>query len=123
MRNDLDALEQRTKFFAITVIRFCLSLSRGTVIRFVGDQLARAAGSVAANHRAMRRSRSSREFAAKLQIVNEEIDESVLWLEIVDELLPHLRLQVKAVIAEGIELRSIFARARSTTRQRLSREQ
>jgi four helix bundle protein len=120
MRTGIDALEQRTKLFAISVIRFCLSLDRRTVIRFVGDQLARAAGSVAANHRAMRRARSTREFAAKLQIVNEEIDESVLWLEILEAVLADVPATLKPVMAEGIELRSIFARARATTRERFS---
>ena len=117
---DLDALENRTKLFAISVIRFCLSLDRRTVIRFVGDQLARAAGSVAANHRAMRRSRSTREFSAKLQIVNEEVDESVLWLEIIRAVVPELRVQSNPVLVEATELRSIFARARATTRERRS---
>jgi hypothetical protein len=68
----------------------------------------------------MRRSRSTREFAAKLQIVNEEIDESVLWLEIVDEIAPGFRSTLTPLLAEGLELRAIFARARSTTRQRLN---
>ena len=120
MRADIDALERRTKSFAIAAIRLCAPLEQVPGIRFVGGQLARSAGSVAANHRAMRRSRSTREFASKLQTVNEEIDESVLWLEIVDEIVPEFRAMLTPLHAEGLELRAIFAKARSTTRQRLA---
>jgi four helix bundle protein len=71
----------------------------------------------------MRRARSTREFAAKLQIVNEEIDETVLWLEILEAVLADIPATLKPVMAEGIELRSIFARARATTRERFSPRQ
>ncbi len=118
MRNDIDAFEQRTKNFAIAAIRLSAPLEHVPGIRFLSGQLARSAGSVAANHRAMRRSRSTREFASKLQIVNEEIDESVLWLEIVDEIEPGFRSKLTPLLKEGLELRSMFAAARSTTRKR-----
>ena len=54
----------------------------------------------------------------KLQIVNEEIDESVLWLEIADAVLPNRDADVNRVLREGVELKSIFATARKTTRDR-----
>ncbi len=120
MRPGLDALERRTKAFAVAAIRLSASVEPQPGLRIVGTQLARAAGSVAANHRAMRRARSMREFASKLQTVNEEIDETVLWLDIVDDVAPGLRATVTPLRAEGLELRAIFARARATTRQRLS---
>jgi four helix bundle protein len=88
-------------------------------MRAVSAQLGRAAGSVAANHRAMRRARHTREFAAKLQIVNEEADECPLWLQIAEDLCPHLSERIKPLLKESRELRAIFARARKTTRQRL----
>jgi four helix bundle protein len=119
MRDGIGVLERRTKSFAIAAIRVSGPIEQTPGLRFVAGQLSRSAGSVAANHRAMRRSRSTREFAAKLQIVNEEIDESVLWLEIVDEIAPEFRPNLTPLLAEGLELRAIFARARATTRQRL----
>ena len=79
---DLDRLEERTKQFAIAVIRLCAELEGARGVRQLAWQLSDSAGSVAANHRAMRRARSTREFAAKLQIVNEEVDEAALWLAI-----------------------------------------
>ena len=89
----------------------------------VGDmarQLGRAANSVAVNHRAVRRARSLKEFAAKLQVVNEEVDEAVHWLEVLLEsgLAPEIDFQ--CLIQEGRELRAIFSTARKTTRERRS---
>jgi len=68
----------------------------------------------------MRRSRSNREFAAKLQIVCEEADESVLWLEVAAaSVSDHLKPKTDTLLAEAKELRAILSKARSTFRGRL----
>jgi four helix bundle protein len=121
MREWIDELENRTKQFAIEVIKLCAGLEDVRGMRQLSWQLADSAGSVASNHRAMRRGRSDREFAAKLQTVNEEIDESVMWLEIADAVLTTPNSQVRQLLQEGVELRSIFATARKTTRERQNR--
>ena len=115
-----EALEKRTRRFALDVIRVCQRLAGASVIGDMARQLGRAANSVAVNHRAVRRSRSLKEFASKLQVVNEEVDETVHWLELLveSELAPSVDL--RSLIQEGRELRAIFATARKTTRKRLS---
>ena len=130
MREWIDRLEERTKQFAIDVVCLCDELGELPALRHVGWQLNDAAGSVASNHRAMRRARSDREFAAKLQVVNEEIDEAQLWLEIADAVIekqrqrarrvpgPNCLVALKASLVEAGELRSIFASARRTFRDR-----
>jgi four helix bundle protein len=118
MREGLDQLEARTKQFAIQAIRLCARLEGVTGLRHVAWQLAAASSSVASNHRAMRRARSTREFAAKLQIVNEEVDETAHWLEIAEAILPAPDVELQSLLREAIELRSIFARARATLRDR-----
>jgi four helix bundle protein len=80
-------------------------------------QILKASGSVAANHRAMRRARSAKEFKAKLQIVDEESDESVCWLEILSQLDTGRTDDVIALLAEARELRAIFAKAKATARR------
>jgi four helix bundle protein len=60
----------------------------------------------------MRRARSRREFAAKLQIVNEEVDECVYWLELVTR-RPAALPTAQVVLEEARELRAIFAKARA----------
>jgi hypothetical protein len=54
--------------------------------------------------------------------VNEEIDESVLWLEISEAVLTTPDAVIRDLHREGIELRSMFAAARKTTRRRLRKK-
>jgi len=76
-------LKERTKAFAITVIRFVEGMPRSRSSFVLGDQLLRSATSVAANYRAACRARSRREFVAKLGIVEEEADEAGFWIELI----------------------------------------
>lgn len=87
-------------------------------------QVSAAAGSVAANHRAMRRARSTREFAAKLQIVHEESDEAVHWLEVIRlaNRDADVASRLDGLVAEGSRQRNLFGRARATTRHRYPRD-
>ncbi len=121
MRDDIDRLEERTKRFAVEVVALCVALERLSGLRNSSSQLNRAAGSVAANHRAMRRARSTREFGSKLQVVSEETDECVLWLEILQANCSSV--DVAPLLREARELRAIFAKAKATTRARLAAEQ
>ena len=78
-------LRERTKAFALTVIRLVQDLPRDRAADVIGHQLLRAGTSVAANYRSARRARSRREFLAKMGIVEEEADESSFWLELLVE--------------------------------------
>ena len=77
-----EQLKARTKQFAIQVIKLVRVLPRNEESRVIGRQLLRSATSVAANYRAVCRSRSKAEFISKIGIVVEEADESVFWLEL-----------------------------------------
>ena len=78
-------LRARTKAFALAVIRLVQSLRYTKSNDVLGKQLLRSGTSVAANYRAARRARSRREFIARMGIVEEEADESQLWLELLSE--------------------------------------
>jgi four helix bundle protein len=78
-------LKTRTKQFALRVIRMSDALPRRMAADVVGRQLVRSATSVAANYRAACRARSRADFVSKMGIVEEEADESCLWLEIIEE--------------------------------------
>src|SRR5438093_3687423 len=75
-------LRERTKAFALGVIRLVQDLPRNRAADVIGHQLLRAGTSVGANYRSARRARSRREFLAKMGIVEEEADESSFWLEL-----------------------------------------
>lgn len=75
-------LKDRTRAFALGIIRFVETLPRTTPGRVIGNQLLRSGTSVAANYRAATRARSRREFIAKLGIVEEEGDETLFWIDL-----------------------------------------
>ena len=79
-------LKDRTRSFAIDVIRFCAGLPKAQGFSIVGKQLMRSASSVGANYRAACRAKSKADFIAKLSIVEEEADESTYWMEILEGL-------------------------------------
>jgi four helix bundle protein len=78
-------LRDRTKKFALRVIRLCSALPNSDAARILGKQLLRSGTSVAANYREASRGRSDAEILAKLGIVEQELDESMLWIELIVE--------------------------------------
>jgi len=80
-----DEFRQRTKQFALRVIRAVKTLQRDKADWELGRQLLRCGTSVGANYRAACRARSTAEFIAKLGIVEEEADEAVFWMEVMIE--------------------------------------
>ena len=85
MESQNDIYRQRTKQFAINIIRLVDGLPKSTSSFVLGKQLLRSATSVAANYRAMCLARSDAEKFAKLCIVVEEADETLFWLELIGE--------------------------------------
>ena len=78
-------LRDRTKQFAMRVVRLFAALPKTTLAQTLGKQALRSGTSVAANFREASRARSHAEFVAKLGIVEQELDETLLWLEILVE--------------------------------------
>ncbi|PIF44219.1 four helix bundle protein [Chryseobacterium sp. 52] len=77
---------ERTKNFSILIIKSLATLPYSDDVSIIRKQIIRSATSVAANYRAVSRARSEKEKFAKICIVVEEIDETQLWLEIIQEL-------------------------------------
>jgi four helix bundle protein len=78
-------LKERTKAFALRIIRLYGALPKTNEAQVLGKQLLRSGTSVAANYREACRARSDAELISKLGIVEQELDESLLWLELVTE--------------------------------------
>jgi four helix bundle protein len=70
-------LFERTRLFALSVVRFCRTLPRTDEAQETAKHLRRSANSTRSNYRASRKGRSREEFQAKLQIAFEEADECV----------------------------------------------
>ena len=109
---------QRTKSFALQVVKTVLALPRLDTAGNLGKQLLRSGTSVGANYRAACRARSTADFVAKLKIVEEECDESIYWMELlVDAGLFPLRY-LDGLLREANEILSMIVAALRTLRLR-----
>lgn len=97
-------LRDRTKKYALRVIRLAQSLPDDKVSRVISNQLLRSGTSVGANYRAACRAKSPADFCSKMTTVEEETDESMYWMELIIEggLMPDTRLQPLYKEAEEI---------------------
>ena len=103
-----EELKQRTKAFALRIMKLVRTLPKDVPGKVIAHQLMRSASSVGANYRSACRGRSKAEFLAKLGVVLEEADESGHWLELIidDGMLP--RARVIALHKEADELCAII---------------
>src|SRR5690349_11202336 len=115
-----EILKNRTKMFAIDVARFCEDLPPRFSILSYSRQLIRISSSVGANYRAACRAKSTADFINKLKIVEEEADESVYFLELIDELENSKKESITKLKKEGNELLAITLAPINTARQRKS---
>lgn len=111
-----EILRNRTKQFAVAIVKFSRTLPKTDEARIIGKQLLRSATSVAANYRAVGRSRSRAEFIAKIGTVVEEADESVFWLEILEETEIVQKSRAESLLSEANELLAIFAASQRTVK-------
>ena len=109
-------LLSRTKQYAIANARLVLSIPVNMVNRNYCDQLARSASSTGANYRAACRAKSKPDFINKLKIVEEELDETMFFLELLVELNPELKEKITPIYKEGNELLSIIVSSINTLR-------
>jgi four helix bundle protein len=110
-------LKKRTKEFAKNIILLCRSLPNNREGRLIGDQLFRSGTSVAANYRAACRGRSKAEFVSKLAIVEEEADETMFWLEIIQEMSISNNPLVDDLLKESDEIVAIIVSSIRTTKK------
>src|SRR5881275_3040584 len=116
MRNEPD-LKKRTKAFALRILKLVDALPKTTAGRALASQIVRSGTSVAANYRAACRAKSTADFIAKMGIVEEEGDETLFWLELLEEaeLIPVAKSS--AIKQEANELIAITVASIKTARR------
>ncbi len=110
-----DMMVSRTKDVAIRVIKMVNSFPNKTAYFVIGKQVLKSATSTAANYRAVLRSRSKKEFFAKLSIVIEECDETLFWLQMLEDGELIEKEKIAKLKQEVEELLKILAKARKNT--------
>src|SRR5438128_12057906 len=113
--SELD-LKNRTKAFALRVLKLADAVPKTTAGRALASQIVRSGTSIAANYRAACRAKSTPDFIAKMAIVEEEADETLFWLELLgeSELVPAAKL---TAIKQADELIAITVASIKTARR------
>jgi four helix bundle protein len=119
-----EELKNRTKNFAIRIIRLVETFPNKPACWTITNQIIRSSTSVAANYRAVCRAKSDKDFISKMGTVIEEADETLFWLEMIEELNITADLSKKKELEflqkEANELVSIFVASNKTIKKRLN---
>jgi four helix bundle protein len=107
-------LKERTKQFALRVMKLVDALPRTVQGRAIANQIIRSATSVAVNYRTACRARSRAEFVAKIGVVEEEADESCFWLELIIDSGLLTEERIRPLLSEAGELVAIMAASRKS---------
>jgi four helix bundle protein len=101
-------LRERTKAFALRIIRLYGALPKKVEAQVIGKQVLRAGTSIGAHYREGRRARSDAEFISKISVALQELDETAYWLELLveAEIVPVQKME--ALQQETDELIAIF---------------
>lgn len=113
-----DEMKQLTKQFAIDIGKFVVSLERNEINKNYSSPLIRSSSSVAANYRAVRRAKSKADFINKLKIVEEELDESMLFLELLKEFNANRKSEIEQLHNNVNALLKIIVATIITTRNK-----
>lgn len=120
MKNNLDfakEIQQRTKKFTVSIIRFVKVLPKAEECRVLGRQILRSGTSVASNYRAVCRAKSKVDFVFKMKIVCEEADETLFWFELFEEAELVEKSKMKELKTEGEEILKIVSKSITTVKR------
>ena len=115
--------QQRTKALALRVIKLVEALPRTRAADVLGRQILRSATSVAANYRAACHAQSRNDMIKKLKIVEEEVDETMLWLELIGEAGIVKVPKLAALIKEAGEIKAMTVASIKTLRKSAANRQ
>lgn len=109
-----------TKKLGLEIIKLSAELPTTIPAKVIANQIIRSATSTGANYRAVCRSRSDAEFIAKMGIVEEEADETLYWMELLEEsnLVKNERLNELKSMANHIT--AVASKSKITAKKRKS---
>jgi four helix bundle protein len=114
-----EELKERYRVFALRIIRMVNAMPNTIAGNAIARQIIRSGTSPSANYRAACIAKSDKDFLNKLKMVQEEIDETSHWLNLIidSEMLP--KSKVQDLYEESIELRRITTKAIITTKAKI----
>jgi len=113
-----DELEERLIDFAVRIVKLSARLPKTAAGRHIAGQILRSGTSPAPNYGEARGGESSADFVHKLRIVLKELNETSIWLRIIERSEIVKRELLADIISENSELCRIFTASLKTARQR-----
>ena len=113
-----EVIKKRTKQIGIEIILLINQFPNSIATRAISNQITRSATSIGANYRAACRAKSTADFINKLKIVEEETDETIYWLEIVEESNLFTSPKISELKVEMNEILSIVVSSIKTLRNK-----
>ena len=101
-------LEDRTKKFAISVIRLSASLPNTTEGKVIRNQITKSGTSIGANYREANRARSKADFTNKIKICESEARETIYWVELITDLNWVNPQKTEVIVSEANEILALF---------------
>jgi len=113
-------LKKRLQTFALRIIKLTESLPNNITGKTLGNQIIRSGTSPGANYRSACLGKSDKNFLNKLKMVEEELDETLYWLELIiqSELIKENLL--KDLINENNELLKIIVSSITTMKKKIN---
>ena len=115
-------LKKRLKVFALRIIKLSDSLPNNMTGKTLGNQIIRSGTSPGANYRSACLGKSDKDFLNKLKMVEEELDETLYWMELIVESGIVKAELMKDLIKENIELFKIIVSSITTMKKKLNPE-
>lgn len=110
----IESFKKRTMQMAIKSIQLFRLMPNTEEGRVIGKQMLRSSSSTASNYRAACRARSQAEFYSKMSIVIEECDETLFWLELIEESFIYNKPELQKLKTEVTEILKVVSKARKT---------
>jgi four helix bundle protein len=110
-----DDIMKRLKAVAVKTGKLCLKLPHNIVNKTYIGQVIRCSSSASANYRAACRGKSKADFVNKLRIVEEELDETMHFYELLAEFNEPFKQELRDLYVEANELLSIIVASINTT--------
>lgn len=111
-----DELEERLIEFAVRIVKLSASLPRTPAGKHIAGQIMRAGTSPAPNYGEARGAESHADFVHKVRIVLKELNETSIWLRIIERSHMLRRELIIDIIGENKELCRIFTSSLKTAR-------
>ena len=119
---DKKELQKRLKSLAVKTGKLCIKLPFNPVNKVYIDQIIRSSTSSAANYRSACRAKSKADFVNKLKIVEEELDETMFFYEMIAEFNSEIKKELRELFIEANELLSIVVASINTVNSNIIKD-